>query len=901
MLIWLPALFAAPYVELAEPDLTPDEIDERLEEAAGRAPVGTTHVALEGPEPLAIAPVPDKEPDLRSAPVDHPGRADGALSGKGIYLSQCHGFIWYDSLWSFSTQRGNLYDTVEDFHNPEGMNQYLARYLENAGAAVFTTKERGMNRRSAIADNDGDGYSEAGSGFADGAAGFADHGPWVYGENPFDAGTTRTFPASGGGVATWVPEVPVDGVYAVYASWDSDGAHAKDAHYRITHPGDTIDRTYDQTVHGSTWQYVETLWLPAGVGGLTVELIGDSAESGKKLSADAVRIGGGMGDVRRHDDLSGRPRWEEGAIQYTQYNGAPTSVYDPYADGNGSDPSSRSRWADWEHPSGEDAIYVSWHSNAGGGTGTSTYTYESGSTKGIAGSEDLSELLQEELVDAFRALWDPDWTSRGTKTAAFSEVNPSHNNEMPAALIELAFHDHSYDVELLKEPAFRRDASRAMYRAIVRYFADKDGTTPIYLPEAPIDVALVHDTSGQLALSWSPGPAAYPYGDDPTSYLVQTSIDGRSWDNGFTTSGTSVVLEASKGSTLFARVSGLNEGGLSFPSEVVGARRARDGSPIVLLVGGFDRLQGSLLPWEAVGGSVGDVRRMELWRVNPYDQLAAHGRALDAAGVPFDGIADERLGDVDLGSYDLVIWAAGEESTADETLSSAQQAALSAFIESGGGLWISGAEVFWDLDAQGSATDQAFCTDVLETRMGSDDAGTSTATGSGPLEGLDLSFGEDVGGAYPVEYPDALTSAHRAVVSYGSGAIAGVLGDRIFLLGYPFETIGSEADRTEMMERLLRELLTDWDDTGPGGDDTGPGPDDTGGAGDPEGPGWQRVPLGGGCGCGATSVPSALGWLVLLPLVVGRRRQGQVSGIRVNDFAPCHDPAASTAPAPAST
>ena len=55
------------------------------------------------------------------------------------------GWIWYDSLGRFSTQRGNLYSTVEDFHNPEGANQYLIRYLENAGAMVYTAKERGMS------------------------------------------------------------------------------------------------------------------------------------------------------------------------------------------------------------------------------------------------------------------------------------------------------------------------------------------------------------------------------------------------------------------------------------------------------------------------------------------------------------------------------------------------------------------------------------------------------------------------------------------------------------------------------------------------------------------------------------------------------------------------------------
>ena len=51
-----------------------------------------------------------------------------------MYLSQCHGWLYFESLSGFSTQRGNLYDTVEDLHNPEGADQYLTRYLENAGS-----------------------------------------------------------------------------------------------------------------------------------------------------------------------------------------------------------------------------------------------------------------------------------------------------------------------------------------------------------------------------------------------------------------------------------------------------------------------------------------------------------------------------------------------------------------------------------------------------------------------------------------------------------------------------------------------------------------------------------------------------------------------------------------------
>ena len=88
-----------------------------------------------------------------------------------------------------------------------------------------------------------------------------------------------------------------------------------------------------------------------------MELIGDSAASGKWLSADAIRIGGGTGGCTTIWAQTDRPRWEESAVLYTQFNGAPSSVYDPYGDGNGSDPSARSRWAAWEHPLGK-MLYI---------------------------------------------------------------------------------------------------------------------------------------------------------------------------------------------------------------------------------------------------------------------------------------------------------------------------------------------------------------------------------------------------------------------------------------------------------------------------------------------------------------------------------------------------------------
>lgn len=883
----LPMAAAFPWVEVVDGPITHDEHDAVLEDAAGRAPAHADHVRIMVRQPDGtlrdaeqtlpkLPPVPDKAAAAPpGAPVDHPGSSEGSLSGRAVYLSQCHGWLYNTSYDRYLTQRGNLYDTVEDLHNPEGANQYLTAYLENAGAAVYTVRERGLIDEMAVVDDGDPGYEEAGAGFVEGPEGYVHDPPWAYGEDPFDVGTTRNFPADGGATATWTVDVPVAGDWPVYVSWEADAGHAPDAHYRITHPGGVIDRRFDQRVHGATWQYAETLYLPAGEAMLTVELVGDSQTAGATLSADAVRIGGGLGDVMRGGSTTGRPRWEDGGIIATQWNSAPPSVYDPSYDGNGSDPSSRSRWADWEHPSGEDALYVSWHSNAGGGTGTSTYTYEGSRGPATDGSWELGELLQEEIVAAIRTQWDADWTSRGHRTAAFSEVSPAHNDEMPSALIELAFHDHPVDVDLLKDPAFRRDASRAMARAIIRYYAERDGLTAVFPPEPPEAVSVLHDADGALVAAWSDGPIGAPWGDTPTGWRVQTSTDGRTWSNGIDTASRRLALPVALGDTIFVRVSARNAGGISFPSEVLGGRRSPDGTAVALVVPAFDRLETSMLPWGDVGGAVGDVRRGNLRHINRFDGVVAHGAAITAAGWYWESASDEATSGLAPGSWPLLIWAAGEESTRDESYSDAQQAWVRAHLDAGGALWSSGAEVLWDLDHRGSATDQAFALEILGASMAEDDAGSTLVSGEDIWTGLRLDFGWEHGDTIPVEYPDTLGTDRSPIARYETGGVAAALGSGVLHMGFPFETIGDAATRDAAAEAALVALVPDHtppelqEDDPNSGDDTDMPDVDDGPAGPAAGGGGDTA----GCGCGAPTAPAAPALALLGLMAVARRRR----------------------------
>ena len=81
-------------------------------------------------------------------------------------------------------------------------------------------------------------------------------------------------------------------------------------------------------------------------------------------------------------------------------------------------------------------MYLSWHSNAGGGTGTDTFYDSSGP---VSGSSSLAQSVHSNILEAIWDNHDSNWADRGVKTANFAEVNSSYNNEMPSILIELGF------------------------------------------------------------------------------------------------------------------------------------------------------------------------------------------------------------------------------------------------------------------------------------------------------------------------------------------------------------------------------------------------------------------------------------------------------------------------------
>ncbi len=729
-------------------------------------------------------------------PIYGQGRPQGALSGKTVFLSAGHGWYWTGSGWA--TQRGNNCDLVEDLSNAEVVDEYLLEYLWNAGADVFTVRERDMNTTEGILDNDNGapGYSETGAWYTSSSTGY-NGGTYRYSYT--SANETST--------ATWAPYLAQAGYYGVYVWYRTGSNRPTDALYHIHHAGGVTDVRVNQEVHGETWRYIGTYYFAAGSGG-SVVLSNQSNEGDQAVIADAVRFGGGMGTIDYGGGTSGRPRYEESCLPWAAYQGAP--VYSP-------DHVCRPRYAEWEKESSDDAIYISWHSNAltGGcdsvGVGTESFI---AATNPVPGSAALQNFVHSELIGDIRTLWDSGWTDRGQKSYDYSEVYLL--NTMPGMLLELAFHDNPHDAAAMKEPSFVRLSTRAVYQGIVKYFANRDGTPVHLLPEPACSVTARNTGLGQVTLNWAAPISGDPWGDPAERYKVYMSTDGLGFDNGFEVVPTQAVVNGLNPNTLYYfRVTALNAGGESFPCLTAAVRTTASGyRPGTLLVDGYDRLDSGSLVYEPTPG-LGNVARMYLDRMNTYDYCRQHGQALASCGVPFDFAANEAVagGQVALTDYNFVDWILGEESTVDETLSTAEQTLVAGFLGAGGRLFISGSEIGWDLDYLGSAGDQAFYHNWLKAAYAGDDAATYRAAGSGGIFGGlgSISFDNGTHGTYDVDWPDQIAPANGSSVDLvyqgGAGGNAGIEYNgsyRLVKLGFPFEAIYPASARQDVMCRVAQ-------------------------------------------------------------------------------------------------
>ncbi|WP_051539147.1 golvesin C-terminal-like domain-containing protein [Prolixibacter bellariivorans] len=265
--------------------------------------------------------------------ISKPYRITEGLNHRHIALWNSHGWYYNNKLDRWEWQRAPVFTTVEDVLPTSFVLPFLVPMLENAGANVYLPRERDTQPHEVIVDNQDSSYREEpyqnifttgeGTGFGVGTP------PYVAGQNPFQQGDYRVLNLEPGSKAkvSWTPNIPADGKYAVYVSYKTLPNSSDKAHYEVRHAGGTTHFVVDQQMGGSTWVYLGTFQFKKGTSPAegSVTLLANGVK-GKVLTADAVRFGGGMGNVARGGKVSGRPRWTEGARYYLQYCGFPDSL-----------------------------------------------------------------------------------------------------------------------------------------------------------------------------------------------------------------------------------------------------------------------------------------------------------------------------------------------------------------------------------------------------------------------------------------------------------------------------------------------------------------------------------------------------------------------------------------------
>lgn len=805
------------------------------------------------------------------------------LQNRHIALWQSHGYYYEPKFTRWEWQRARIFQTVEDLYTQSFVLPYLVPMLENAGANVLIPRERDTQTTEIVIDNDGcrnnSHYTEKigdkhwrtgdGSGFAHLREQYKDF------ENPFREGSYRAIETIKKGqesFAEWVPDIPNDGQYAVYVSYKTVPNSADDALYTVHHKGGVSQFSVNQQMGSGTWIYLGHFSFRKGKSDANrVVLTNKSSKTGRVVTADAVKIGGGYGNIARRiaDDgiatenikssdvvtpvetkvlpqidypyeTSGYPRFTEAARYWMQWAGIPDSVYSESKGKNDytDDYKSRGIWVNYlaggsaVNPD-EDGLNIpidmafAFHSDAGttlndsiiGTLGiffTKAYdeVYADGRSRYAA--RDLTDLIQSYIVDDIRALYEPNWTRRGMWNQSYYEARVPR---VPTMLLELLSHQNFADMRYGIDPRFRFTVSRSIYKGMLRFICSQYNQEYIVQP-LPVDhMALQFIDNNEVELTWKPVDDPLEPTAKAKKYIVYTRVGNGAFDNGIVVNSTVYRAIQSPGLIYSYKVTALNDGGESFPSEILSAARTFNEKGTVLIINGFDRISapadfvsdgiagftdaidhgvpykedisyiGSMkefrrsIPWmdddaSGFGDSYSNYETMVI-AGNTFDYPAVHGSSILKAGYSFVSCSNEAVEnkDVNLNDYKLVDLILGKQRRTKtgrggvvplefKTFGKGMQEAISAYCQSGGNIFVSGSFVASDLwdDAEATQEDKDFATNTLKYKWRVNRAATtgevkSVASLFPEFSGNYTYYNELNPECYVVEAPDGIVPA----------------------------------------------------------------------------------------------------------------------------------------------
>lgn len=803
--------------------------------------------------------------------VSRPYTAEKGLEGRHIALWQSHGKYYINKLDKWGWQRPRLFCTTEDMFTQSFVVPYLMPMLENAGAVVFTPRERDWQRHEVIVDNDGAGMyqevkSRKGKWNTTPEAGFAiKRAVYMDGQNPFKEGTARfakTEKKPERAFAQWIPAIPETGRYAVYVSYQSLPESVTDTKYLVFHKGGITEFLVNQQIGGGTWVYLGTFEFDKGSNDNGMVVLSNQSKQKGVVCADAVRFGGGMGNIARGGQTSGLPRYLEAARYSAQWSGMPAEVYsrpdrqNDYAD----DLNTRSQMLNYlsggsvYNPTDQGLgvpfeMSLAFHSDAGfskedewiGTLGVYTTNFNEGKlNSGVSryASRDLTDMVLTGLQQDISARYGIRWTRRGMWNRNYSETRlPA----VPSMILEILSHQNFADMKMGHDPDFKFTVARSVYKSILRHTATMHGTDYIVQPLPVTQFAIRENGNTSFKLTWRGVSDPQEPTANPRGYIVYTRLGHGGWDNGTYVKDNEFDFQAEPGLVYSFKITAVNKGGESFPSEILSAYRAKESQGTVLIVNAFDRTSGPGtietptlqgfdmsrdpgVPYintpsycgyqqgfdrekmgdgseEGLGFSGGELEGM-LIAGNTFDYPFVHGKAIQSAGgYSFVSCSNEAVehGIVRLEDYPIVDFIFGAEK---KGLSEKMQQRISDYAGQGGNLLVSGSYL-------GSIVPTPLAGNILKFSNGGSMWGVTT----GEVFGANTSFTFPTlvnEKSYAVPAPDCLLptgNAYSAFIytpgNYGAGIAYKGQDYCTFVLGFPFESIEGSHERARVMKAAL--------------------------------------------------------------------------------------------------
>lgn len=811
--------------------------------------------------------------------LSRPYEITRGLKGTHLAVWQSHGMFYKIDRNEWRWQRPRLFGTTEDLFTQSFVVPYLIPMLENAGAIVFTPRERNWQRQEVIVDNN---TCPAGSQYLEvnykkccwtnaPAPGFAQrYSVYPDNHNPFADGTarmitTQTKPEKA--FAEWIPDIPEKGKYAVYVSYQTLPESVSDAKYLVFHNGGVTEFRVNQQMGGGTWVYLGTFEFDKGCNDYGMVVLSNESKEQGVVSADAVRFGGGMGNIERGGSVSGMPRYLEGARYWAQWAGMPYPVYSKSNGTNDYNDDINTRSLMTNYLSGGSVfnpaekglkvpfeMTLGFHSDAGfktddqlvGTLGIYTTGFNEGRLNcGISryASRDLADMVLTGLKRDIDARFGVNWQRRSMWNRNYSETRlPA----VPSMILELLSHQNFNDLKLGHEPAFKFTVARSVYKSVLKYLADMHGTSYTVQPLPVTHFAISEGKKkNTFDLRWTPTEDVLEPTAEAQGYIVYTRVGRGGFDNGTYTRRPELTVEVEPGLVYSFRVTAVNRGGESFPSETLSACKAKRSKGTVLIVNAFDRVSGpgsinsplmqgfDLLNDPGIPdgqtpaycgyqqnfdrsrpgiedetglGYSGNELEGKLIAGNTFDYPFIHGKAIQAAGrYSFVSCSDETIesGSTDLTAYDVVDFLYGADR---KGISPEIREALTRYCNQGGSLLISGA--YLSDGKSKNAEGKTFCQNVLKYA----DQGLTAPLSCEEVSGLNVRFrlprrANETTYAVPQSgylYPTGGSFSTFVYTSGNYGAGIAYRGNyRTFVLGFPFESIPEEGERNHVMKAIL--------------------------------------------------------------------------------------------------